>query len=283
MRRSYLRGINQRLGSQRAERRDVYRRSLPQDHGRKIVCYRRGVHDPMATEAAGRPQSWPTCLSYQGMMIKGHLVKAGPVSLWPVKGGRRDVTLKPGPRLFPVVWIAGRHNQQTTLPFPHGPTVRCINEKGYVVGERDSRVHLKGPTFHRFDGQLYPQSSTDLAGPASGCDDDDFDIEILRPCFTFVAKGCPGLACFLDESLQNQRRIVRAIKMAEIGGNDPGCIEERYQGSRVWMRNRQPCRNLNLCSLLEFLCCCRIFCRVEIANGLKADALGPLNEEGPRC
>ena len=127
------------------------------------------------------------------------------------------------------------------------------------------------------------QGNTDLAGPASSCDDDDFGIEILRPCFTFVAKRCPGLACFLDESLQNQRRIVRAIKMAEIGGNDPGCIEERYQGSRVWMGNRQPCRNLNLCSLLEVLCCCSIFCRVKIANGLKADALGPLNEERPRC
>src|SRR5258708_27813444 len=216
MRRSYLRGINQRLGSQRAERRDVYRRSLPQDHGRKIVCYRRGVHDPMATEAAGRPQSWPTCLSYQGMMIKGHLVKAGPVSLWPVKGGRRDVTLKPGPRLFPLVCIAGRHNQQTTLPFPHGPTVRCINAKGYVVGEPYSRVHLKGPTFHRFDGQLYPQSSTDLAGPASRRADRHFGLEIPRPCFTLLAPGSPRFPCFLHESLQNQPPIEPPIQKPAI-------------------------------------------------------------------
>ena len=110
-------------------------------------------------------------------MIEGHLVKAGPVSLWPVKVGRRNVALKPGSRFFPVVRVAGRHNQQTTLPLTHSPTVRCINEKGYVVGERDTRVNLKGSTFHRFDGQLYPQGSADLAGPASGCDDDDVGIE----------------------------------------------------------------------------------------------------------
>src|SRR5260370_41150228 len=102
---SYLRDIHQWLGSQRAEWRDIYRRRLSQDHGRKIVCYRRGVHDSMAAEAAGCPHSGPTRLSYKGMMIKGHLENAGPVRLWPAKGGRRGVTLKPGHRLFPVVRV----------------------------------------------------------------------------------------------------------------------------------------------------------------------------------
>src|SRR5438552_2341575 len=154
------------------------------------------------------------------MMIEGHFIKSGPVILWSVKVGCWNVTLKPGSCLFPAIRIAGRHNQQTPLSFPHSPTISRINEKGDVVGERDSRVHLKCPTFLRLDGQLYSQSCTDLARPASGCDDDDFGVEILRPCLAFVAKGCSGIACFLNERLQHQPRIVCAVKMAEISGND---------------------------------------------------------------
>jgi hypothetical protein len=55
--------------------------------------------------------------------------------------------------------------------------------------------------FQRFDGELYPQGSSNLARPGPGRDDDDLGSEILRPSFTGVVKRCPGLTRFLSQEV----------------------------------------------------------------------------------
>src|SRR5258708_16725934 len=160
MRRSYLYDIHQRLYPLWTERRDIYGRSLPKDHSGQALRHSRSLYNPMAAEAAGSPHTQFVGLSYQGMLVKGHLVKAGPVVFWPVKGRCRYGTLKPGARLFPIGWIAGRYDQQASIPFSHSPAIRGINDERDAVRQSDTRHNLKDTAFHRFDAELYPQSST---------------------------------------------------------------------------------------------------------------------------
>src|SRR5579883_1866685 len=160
---SELGGVDQGHGALGIETADIERGRLTQDHGRQALRRRWRVHHPMTAEPAAGPHPGTRSWADQRVMIEGHLVVPGPVSLRPLQRRLGDEASQPLPMGPPSAGISRAGDQQPSSTLPEvvaGVQLEGDRRPGVQPGEG---ADLEDPSLDRAHVQPYAQPSPHLA------------------------------------------------------------------------------------------------------------------------
>jgi hypothetical protein len=216
------------------------------------------------------------------MVVEGHLVVAGE------KAGRlrhsspRRAHREPVSDAIPIVLVARTHDPEPALALAKMESRAGLERHRHPVTQPIVWPGHEHPTFDGFDLQLDAQPVADLWRPDAAGDHHEFGVELAsaRLHAEFEIHAQP--ARLLPIAAENLHRHVQAVQGAVVRALDAFQAQPRNDVERVRVLDRQPEGLLHICPATKLSRHLHGVGEVQVAVGLKVNAVGSLDEEVSR-